>query len=84
MFYLIIFLIVPHLQGYHNSFSKYVLNFSGGLCDPLSTYVFSIIKAMGTICVDHSEIGKINAVLAAIENLIPLLGAQGYTVLWKV
>ena len=46
--------------------------------------MFSIIKAMGTICVDHSEIGKINAVLAAIENLIPLLGAQGYTVLWKV
>ena len=48
--------------------------------------MFSIIKAMGTICVDHNEIGKINAVLAAIENLIPLalLGAQGYTVLWKV
>ena len=46
--------------------------------------MFSIIKAMSTICVGHSEIGKINAVLAAIENLIPLLGAQGYTFLWKV
>ena len=54
------------------------------MCDPVSSYVFSIIKAMSTICVAHSEIGKINAVLAAIENAIPLLGAQGYTLLWKV
>ena len=56
----------------------------GGLIDPLSSYSFSVIKAMSTMCVSSSELGKINAVLSALESLFPLVAVQGYTSLWKV
>ena len=58
--------------------------FSGGLVDPLSSYSFSIIKAMSVMCVSSGELGKINAVLSALESLFPLVAVQGYTSIWKV
>ena len=57
---------------------------SGGLVDPLSSYSFSIIKAMSVMCVSSGELGKINAVLSALESLFPLVAVQGYTSIWKV
>ena len=58
--------------------------FAGGLVDPLSSYSFSIIKAMSVMCVSSGELGKINAVLSALESLFPLVAVQGYTSIWKV
>ena len=58
--------------------------FAGGLVDPLSSYSFSIIKAMSVMCVSTGELGKINAVLSALESLFPLVAVQGYTSIWKV
>ena len=60
------------------------LHFAGGLVDPLSSYSFSIIKAMSVMCVSSGELGKINAVLSALESLFPLVAVQGYTSIWKV
>ena len=45
----------------------------GGLVDIISTYSFSILKAMTVLCVSPNELGKINAVLAALEGLFPAL-----------
>ena len=56
----------------------------GGLVDIISTYSFSILKAMTVLCVSPNELGKINAVLAALEGLLPVLGVYGYTSLWNV
>ena len=58
--------------------------FAGGLIDVMSSYSFSIIKAMSMMCVSKGEIGKVNAVLSAIENLLPVVGVQGYVSLWNV
>ena len=58
--------------------------FAGGLVDPLSSYSFSIIKAMSVMCVSSGELGKINAVLSALESLFPLVAVQGYTSIWRV
>ena len=50
----------------------------------LGSYAFSIMKAMSTTCVKSNEIGKINAVLSAVESLLPTGVIYVYTELWKV
>lgn len=52
--------------------------------DILSSYCFSIIKAMSTLCVAPNELGKINAVLSALENLLPVVAVKAYAGVWGV
>lgn len=54
------------------------------MVDVLGFYAFSILKAMSTVCVSSNELGKINALLAAIEGLMPAPIAQIYASLWTV
>ena len=54
------------------------------MVDVLGFYAFSILKAMSTVCVGSNELGKINALLAAIEGLMPAPIAQIYASLWTV
>ena len=54
------------------------------MVDVLGFYEFSILKAMSTVCVSPNELGKINALLAAIEGLMPAPIAQIYASLWTV
>ena len=50
----------------------------------LGSYAFSIMKAMSTTCVKSNEIGKINAVLSAVESLLPTGVIYVYTKIWEV
>ena len=56
----------------------------GSFVDVLGMYAFSMMKAMATVCVPPHEIGKINAVEAAIEALMPTPIGQMYASLWGV
>ena len=56
----------------------------GGVVDILGPYAFSIIKAMSASCVPATELGKINALLSAIESLLPAGIGQVYATIWKV
>ena len=42
------------------------------------------MKAMSTTCVNSNEIGKINAVLSAVESLLPTGVIYVYTKTWEV
>ena len=55
---------------------------SGGLVDIIGSYTFSIIKALSVLCVSNTELGKINAVLSALENVLPIVAIQGYSYIW--
>ena len=57
---------------------------SGGLVDIISAYTFSIIKALSVLCVSNTELGKINAVLSALESILPIVAIQGYSYIWKL
>ena len=54
------------------------------MIDILGPYAFSIIKAMSASCVPATELGKINALLSAIESLLPAGIGQVYATIWKV
>lgn len=54
----------------------------GGLVDIIGSYTFSIIKALSVLCVSNTELGKINAVLSALENVLPIVAIQGYSYIW--
>ena len=56
----------------------------GALIDILGFYAFAILKSMTSLCVTPTELGKINAVLAAIESLFPAPISQLYVYIWKV
>ena len=57
---------------------------TGGLVDIISSYTFSIIKALSVLCVSNTELGKINAVLSALENVLPIVAIQGYSYIWEL
>ena len=52
--------------------------------DIISSYTFSIIKALSVLCVSNTELGKINAVLSALENVLPIVAIQGYSYIWEL
>ena len=54
------------------------------MIDILGPYAFAIIKAMSASCVPATELGKINALLSAIESLLPAGIGQVYATIWKV
>ena len=56
----------------------------GACVDIIGPYGFQIVKAMSTNCVTPYELGKINALLSAIDSLMPAGISQIYASLWKV
>ena len=36
------------------------------------------------MCVSNTELGKINAVLSALENVLPIVAIQGYSYIWQL
>ena len=57
---------------------------TGACVDIIGPYGFQIVKAMSTNCVTPYELGKINALLSAIDSLMPAGISQIYASLWKV
>jgi hypothetical protein len=60
------------------------LCFSGACIDMVGTYSMSLIRAMLTCCVPLSEFGKIYSVIAACDNLLPMILSQAYASVWIV
>ena len=58
--------------------------FIGAIVDIIGPYGFQIVKAMSTNCVTPYELGKINALLSAIDSLLPAGISQIYASIWKV
>ena len=56
----------------------------GAFIDVVGSYAFSITRSMISQCVEVNELGKVFAVLTAIENLVPIGLSQIYTTIFEV
>ena len=73
-------------SGFNNSKSKKYLPFYylGALIDTVGSYAGSIMKSMLSCCVAPDELGKIYALLSALDNLFPLGVTEGYSLIFEV
>ena len=56
----------------------------GALIDTVGSYAGSIMKSMLSCCVAPDELGKIYALLSALDNLFPLGVTEGYSLIFEV
>jgi hypothetical protein len=62
-----------------------MINFTlAAIVDMVGPYGMSLVRAMLTCCVPLNEFGKIYAVIAALDNLLPIGLSQAYATVWSV
>ena len=83
-------LLVPFLQS--TVFAKDVIKgfandpwmyYLGSAVNMMGLYTFSLIRSIMSRCVENHELGKVFALLAAAESLVPIGMSQVYASLWK-
>ncbi len=55
----------------------------GAMIDIIGSYAMSINRSMLSCCVAPDELGKVYALLSALDSLIPIGVSQGYTYVFK-
>ena len=58
--------------------------FLGAIIDVLGSYTDPVIRAMIATCVPQEELGKVYALIATAECIIPLIVSQAYASVFKV
>ena len=56
----------------------------GTLIDTLGMYVLSLSRGLISVCVPIEDLGKIFAVMSALDGLNPIIMSQVYTSIWQV
>ena len=59
-------------------------NLAGAIIDVLGSYTDPVIRAMIATCVPQEELGKVYALIATAECIVPLGVSQAYASLFKV
>ena len=68
------------IKGFANDPWMYYL---GSAVNMMGLYTFSLIRSIMSRCVENHELGKVFALLAAAESLVPIGMSQVYASLWK-
>ena len=56
----------------------------GAIIDVLGAYTDPVIRAMIATCVPQEELGKVYALIATAECIVPLIVSQAYASVFKV
>ena len=56
----------------------------GAIIDVLGAYTDPVIRAMIATCVPQEELGKVYALIATAECIVPLIVSQAYATVFKV
>ncbi len=59
------------------------LLYLASVVDIMGGYAFSATRSSISKCVDRDELGKVFAILASLESLVPIGMSQAYASLWK-